>query len=238
MTTGRAIWRDQLTAGERAALGRGAGVIPEPRPDVLVVGGGIVGAATAVACYEAGLGSVLLIEAGQLGSGATGGAAGLLTPEIREWSDPGPFTDLARASLGHWKDLELSRPGGVGLMHLDWIGLVPDPESFALHQPPAVEWLMPERVRDFVPGLAAPMAGALIRHQARVNPLRALARLTAALPDVATGRPAARRPIRPGEGTSPGNAADLGAAARHGGARRHPVGGWAAAGWRHLRYGR
>jgi glycine oxidase len=196
MTTGRAIWRDQLTAGERAALGRGAGVIPEPRPDVLVVGGGIVGAATAVACYEAGLGSVLLIEAGQLGSGATGGAAGLLTPEIREWSDPGPFTDLARTSLGYWKDLELSRPGGVGLMHLDWIGLVPDPESFAPHQPPAIEWLMPERVRDFVPGLAAPMAGALIRHQARINPLRALARLTAALPDVATGVAAISATVR------------------------------------------
>src|SRR6266550_3448954 len=177
MVADTAIWRDQLTPRERAELGRGAGVIPLRRPDILVVGGGIAGVATAVACHEAGLGSVLLIEAGQLGSGATGGAAGLLTPEIREWSDPGPFTDLARASLEHWKDLELSRPGGVGL--------VPDPESFALHQPAAVEWLMPEQVRDFVPGLAAPMAGALIRHQARVNPLRALARLTAVLPDVA-----------------------------------------------------
>ncbi len=187
MTISRAIWREQLAAGERAALGRGAGIIPEPRPDVLVVGGGIVGAATAVACHEAGLGSVLLIESGQLGSGATGGAAGLLTPEIREWSDPGPFVDLARASLEYWKDLELTRPGGVGLIHLDWIGLVPDPENFAPHQPPAVEWLMPGQVHDVVPGLALPMAGAMIRHQARVNPLRAIARLTAALPDVSTG---------------------------------------------------
>ncbi len=207
MTTGRAIWRDQLGAAELAALGRGAGVIPRARPDVLVVGGGIVGAATAVACHEAGLGSVLLIEAGQRGSGATGGAGGLLTPEIREWSDPGPFTDLARASLGHWQDLELSRPGGVGLLHLDWIGLVPDRESFAPHQPAAIEWLMPDRVHELVPDLAAPMAAAMIRHQARVNPLRALARLTAPLPDLATGVAAISATVRGGRIVSVGTSA-------------------------------
>ena len=209
MTISSAIWRDQLAPGERAALGRGAGFIPDTRPDVLIVGGGIVGAATAMACRAAGLGSVLLIEAGQLGSGATGGAAGLLTPEIREWSDPGPFADLARASLEHWKDLELSHPGGVGLIHLDWIGLVPDPDSFAPHQPPVIEWLMPAQVRDRVPGLALPMAAALIRHQARVNPLRAITRLTAPLPDIATGVAALSVTIRGGRvvtlGTSAGD---------------------------------
>src|SRR5947209_8050393 len=77
MIEGIAVWRDELTPAERAQLGREPGVIPEPRPDVLVVGGGIVGVATAAACHEAGLGSVLVIEAGRLGSGATGGAAGL-----------------------------------------------------------------------------------------------------------------------------------------------------------------
>src|SRR5579864_9348081 len=102
MVTDTAIWRDLLTAAERAELGRGAGEITQPRPDVLVVGGGIVGVATAAACHQAGLGSVLLIEAGRLGSGATGGAAGLLTPEIHEWSDPEPFVELARTSLELW----------------------------------------------------------------------------------------------------------------------------------------
>src|SRR6266487_4539664 len=157
------IWRDRLTAEERAQLGRGPGVITEPRPDILVVGGGIAGVATAAACHDAGLGSVLLIEAGRLGSGATGGAAGLLTPEIHEWSDPEPFVELARTSLA------------------------PDPDGFAPHQRPAVEWLDHDRVAALVPGLARPMAGALIRRQARVNPLRSLARLAAVLPAVATG---------------------------------------------------
>jgi glycine oxidase len=187
MVTETAVWRDRLTTQERAQLGRGAGVIGQRRPDVLVVGGGIAGVATAAACHAAGLGSVLLIEAGRLGSGATGGAAGLLTPEIHEWSDPEPFVELARTSLELWGELERTWPGGVGLIELDWIGLAPDPDGFAPHQRPAVEWLDHDQVAELVPGLARPMAGALIRRQARVNPLRSLARLAAVLPEVATG---------------------------------------------------
>lgn len=187
MVAETAIWRDQLTREERAGLGRDAGVITQPRPDVLVVGGGIIGVATAAACHQAGLGSVLLIEAGRLGSGATGGAAGLLTPEIHEWSDPEPFVELARTSLELWASLEASWPGGVGLVELDWIGLAPDPDGFALHQRPEVEWLDADEVANLVPGLARPMAGALIRRQARVNPLRSLARLASVLPDITTG---------------------------------------------------
>jgi glycine oxidase len=207
MSVGRAFWLDQLTAAERAALGRGAGTIQQPRPDVLVVGGGIAGAATAVACHQAGLGSVQLIDSGRLGSGATGGAAGLLTPEIHEWSDPALFVDLARKSLDRWKQLEQVWPEGVGLVELDWIGLVPDPSDFAPHQLPAVEWLGPREVRRFVPGLALPMAGARIRGQARVNPLRAIVRLTAGLPDVGTGVAATSVEIRGDRVTSVGTSA-------------------------------
>jgi glycine oxidase len=194
-----AVWRDELTAAERAQLGRGPGDIRQPRPDVLVVGGGIVGVATAAACHEAGLGSVLVIEAGRLGSGATGGAAGLLTPEIHEWSDPEPFVQLARTSLQLWDELERGWPGGVGLIELDWIGLQPDPEGLALHQRPEVELLDPAQVASLVPGLARPMAGALIRRQARVNPLRSLARLAAVVPQIATGTAAMSVTVRGGQ---------------------------------------
>ena len=106
MTVDGAIWRDQLTAAERAELGRGHATIPDRRPDILVVGGGIMGVATAAACHEAGLGSVLLIETGRLGTGATGGASGLLIPEPHRWSDPEPLVDLERASLERWRELE------------------------------------------------------------------------------------------------------------------------------------
>jgi len=198
MVAETAVWRDRLTAQERAQLGRGPGVIEEQNPDVLVVGGGIAGVATAAACHAAGLGSVLLIEAGRLGSGATGGAAGLLTPEIHEWSDPEPFVELARTSLELWSELEQSWPDGVGLIELDWIGLAPDPDGFAPHQRPAVEWLDHDQVAELVPGLARPMAGALIRRQARVNPLRSLARLAAVLPAVATGTAATSVEVKSG----------------------------------------
>ncbi len=198
MVAETAVWRDRLNARDRAQLGRGAGVIEEQHPDVLVVGGGIAGVATAAACHAEGLGSVLLIEAGRLGSGATGGAAGLLTPEIHEWSDPEPFVELARTSLELWGELEQTWPDGVGLIELDWIGLAPDPDGFALHQRPEVEWLDHDQVAELVPGLARPMAGALIRRQARVNPLRSLARLAAVLPAVATGTAATSAEVKSG----------------------------------------
>jgi glycine oxidase len=195
MTVGTAIWGDQLTTQERAELGRGPGAIPDPRPDLLVVGGGILGVATAAACHEAGLGSVLLIEAGRLGAGATGGATGLLIPEPHQWSDPETFVDLERASLERWRYLEQTTPGGVGLIELDWIGLVPE-SGLAATQHPTVEWLTASEVASLVPGLAWHLAGALVRRQARVNPLRSLARLAAGLPAVATGVAATAVTIR------------------------------------------
>jgi glycine oxidase len=187
MTVTSAIWRDQLTAEQRAALGRDAGTITNLRPDILVIGGGILGVAIAAAVHDAGLGSVQLIEAGRLGAGATGGATGLLIPEPHQWSDPETFVDLERASLERWRYLNQVTPGGLGLIELDWIGLAPDAGGLAAHQPKTVEWLDAAKIATLVPGLAWHLGGALIRHQARVNPLRALVGLADDLPAVATG---------------------------------------------------
>jgi glycine oxidase len=187
MTVDGAVWRYQLTPTERAALGRDGGTVTEPRPDILVVGGGIMGVTIATACHEAALGSVLMIETGHLGAGATGGAGGLLIPEPHQWSDPEPLVDLEMASLERWREIDQKLPGGVGLIDIDWIGLMPHSDGFAAHQSPAIEWLSPGQVARLIPGLARPMDGALTRHQARVNPLRAVARLAARLPAVATG---------------------------------------------------
>jgi glycine/D-amino acid oxidase-like deaminating enzyme len=49
--------------------------------DVLVVGGGIAGVSTALHLAEAGA-DVLLVEAGELGSGATGQSGGLVAPDF------------------------------------------------------------------------------------------------------------------------------------------------------------
>ncbi|HUZ53671.1 MAG TPA: FAD-binding oxidoreductase [Streptosporangiaceae bacterium] len=196
MTVTGAIWREQLTSEQRAALGRDAGTIANPRPDVLVVGGGILGVAITAAVHDAGLGSVQLIEAGRLGAGATGGATGLLIPEPHQWSDPETFVDLERASLQRWRYLDQVTPGGLGLVELDWIGLAPDAGGLAAHQPANVEWLDASKVAALVPGLAWHLGGALIRHQARVNPLRALVGLADGLPSVGTGVAATAVTIR------------------------------------------
>jgi glycine oxidase len=187
VASGRTIWSDLLADEERSALAVGSGSTPERRPDVLVVGGGIVGVATALACHMAGLGRVSLIEASALGSGATAGAAGLLVPEAHQGSDPKAFVELGRASLGLWRELEGSIPGGVGFQDMDWIGLAPLPKGFLAGPSPAVEWLSIEDIAGLVPGLTRETSGALIRHQGRVNPLRAVTRMAAQLARVTTG---------------------------------------------------
>ncbi len=59
------------------------------RVEVAVVGGGLTGCATALACASAGL-SVVLLEADRIGHGRTGAGTGLILPE------PGPaFRELA-----------------------------------------------------------------------------------------------------------------------------------------------
>jgi glycine oxidase len=198
MTVTGAIWREQLTGEQRAMLGRDPGVVAQTRPDVLVIGGGMLGVATAAAIADAGLGSVQLIEAGRLGAGATGGATGLLIPEPHQWSDPETFVDLERASLERWRYLDQVTPGGLGLVELDWIGLAPDPGGLAAHQPPNVEWLDAAKIAALVPGLAWHLGGALIRHQARVNPLRAIVGLSEGLASVGTGVAATAVTVRGG----------------------------------------
>jgi glycine oxidase len=65
-------------------------------PDVLIVGGGVVGCA--LARELAGRGRrVTLLERGQPGEEASAAAAGLLTPQS-DCRTPGPFLDLALAS--------------------------------------------------------------------------------------------------------------------------------------------
>lgn len=199
MINGRTIWIDQLSDAELGALDPGVPAVLESRPDVLVVGGGIVGVATATACSEAGLGSVLLIEACRLGAGATGGAAGLLIPEAHQGSDPASLVELGRSGLARWQGLEMTWPGGVGLVELDWVGLAPHPDGFDADPSPAVEWLDADEVAELVPGLGSPTSGALIRRQGRLNPVRALARLAARLPHVATGVTATAVAVRGGQ---------------------------------------
>src|SRR5438128_9465185 len=64
--------------------------------DVIVIGGGIIG--LSIARELAGRKSVLLLDRGATGQGASRAAAGMLTP-LSEADDQGPFFQLSRASL-------------------------------------------------------------------------------------------------------------------------------------------
>jgi len=156
----------------------------------------MLGVATAAACHAAGLGRVLLIEAGRLASGASGGAAGLLIPEAHQGNDPQPLTDLARISLDRWRQLDAAAP--LGLRDHDWLALAPHPDPFLADPSPAVQWLDTTEVERLIPGLTPPTTGALIPHQARVNPVRALLGLAARVPQIATGCPATAVTIKHG----------------------------------------
>ncbi|MBS0260640.1 MAG: FAD-binding oxidoreductase [Planctomycetes bacterium] len=108
------LWLSTLSAGDRQELT----TLPQaellPTPDVLVVGAGIVGLATAYYLAEQGA-KVQVIEAESIAAGASGTNAGGVWP-----NDQGPahgpgFQDLAFMSRDLWGRLSL-RPG----FELDW----------------------------------------------------------------------------------------------------------------------
>ena len=168
------VWGDLLDPKDAAHLDPGLPEQLERHPDVLVVGGGMIGVAIAERCERAGLGEVVLLEATTLGAGATGGAAGLLIPDAHQGSEPDWFVDLARESLALWRDLQQRHD--VGLVELDWISLEPQPPD--LDPPPSSEALTASEVAAIAPGLNPPSAGLRLPNQGRVNPLLALARMS------------------------------------------------------------
>jgi len=72
-------------------------------PDILVIGGGLIGLATAWRAAQRGAG-VRVLEAGKLGSGASHVAAGMLAPTTEaEVGEAGRrLLELSLASLERW----------------------------------------------------------------------------------------------------------------------------------------
>jgi glycine/D-amino acid oxidase-like deaminating enzyme len=157
------------------------------RPDVLVVGGGVVGLCTAVFCRRAAIGSPLLVEGERLAAFASGGAGGVLAPELHQPGDPPGLVALGRASLALYRRLDQEWDGDLGLWPTDCLRLLPDGPLAGLRPWPGVELLDADRVGELIPELAPPRAGLLAHDQARVHPLRLAAALARRAGDVATG---------------------------------------------------
>jgi glycine/D-amino acid oxidase-like deaminating enzyme len=83
-------WIHQFPATRRPDYPRFRG---ELTADVVIMGGGLTGCATAQACAAAGM-KVLLLERDRIGHGSTGRGAGLLLP------DPGPSFRAVSAAIG------------------------------------------------------------------------------------------------------------------------------------------
>jgi glycine oxidase len=71
-----------------------------PTPDVLVLGGGVVGLSIALACRDAGR-TVTVLERPHPGMAASPAAAGMLSP-LAEASEDGPFLDAGLDSLARY----------------------------------------------------------------------------------------------------------------------------------------
>jgi glycine/D-amino acid oxidase-like deaminating enzyme len=180
------LWASTVDPDDLAALAPGVPADLDRHPEVLVVGGGVIGLATAVYCRRAGTGRVLVIEAARLAAAASGGAGGALIPELHQLSDPPAFMALARASLALYRQLDQDWDRALGLQ---WTpGLLLLPEGPPAGGPwPEVELLDSDQVAELVPELVPMPAGLLAHDQARVHPLRLAAALARRAGAVATG---------------------------------------------------
>jgi glycine oxidase len=91
------------------------------KPDVLIIGGGVIGCALAWELARAGL-KVTVVERGMCGGGASSAAAGILAPDFGSAPD-GPLADLGHHSVTLYDDWIASLEAEVGyrragLLHL------------------------------------------------------------------------------------------------------------------------
>ena len=169
--SGTPVWDAIASADDLAALAPGVPDDLDRSPDVLVVGGGVIGLATAAMCVRAGLGSVVVLEREpRLASAASGRAAGGLAPDVH--MDEGEaYQRLARRSLELHRELDAQ--WGYGLRLRDEIVCLRDADG--------------EDACGFVPQLAQGWTGIHIPTQANVDTLRLAAALACHAGQTATG---------------------------------------------------
>ena len=160
-------------------------------PDVAIVGGGVIGCATAWYLARGGA-RVELFESGPLGGEATAASAGILAP-LAESIAPGPFVELAVAGLRAFEEDILTlqeesgldpeyRAGGVLRLAVNEADarVLREAASWQANAQLDLRWLDPRQVASLEPGLAACAGGLLSPREGHVNPPRLTAALAAA----------------------------------------------------------
>ena len=152
--------------------------------DVAVVGGGVIGCSVAYHAARGGA-NVALFEAAEVGSGASGAAAGMLNAQSED-HDPGPLLDLLLLGRERHRELagELYEDTGLDPEYI-WSGTlrVARDEAFAeklsakhnLQKDAGlpVRWLDAAEARELEPGLSPDTLAALyLPEDGQVNPPR------------------------------------------------------------------
>jgi glycine oxidase len=145
------------------------------RFDAIVVGGGIIGLASAWRAHERGL-RVCVLERAEAGSGASRVAAGVLAPDPET---PG-FTALARASAALWPAFA-AELGDVGYTCCGSLVLAFDREELE------EGWLDGDTCRALEPGISPACVGGLVLDEdAQVDPRRVVEALRGRAGEVRT----------------------------------------------------
>jgi glycine oxidase len=180
------VWDGRLTADERAALRPGGPEGVGRRPDVLVVGGGAIGLAVAVACLRAGLGSVVVLEReSRLAAAASGANAGAIAPDMHLLTDSAEFVAFGRASRELYREWDAEWGGALGLRPTRWLNIFPPGAAPEVSRQPGIaavgaglpgefQVLDARAVRELEPDVRVPDGGSatLVDGQLGVNPQR------------------------------------------------------------------
>ncbi|HEY7417666.1 MAG TPA: FAD-dependent oxidoreductase [Ktedonobacteraceae bacterium] len=140
--------------------------------DTVIIGGGVIGCAIAYYLSRQGR-TVEVIERGEIGSQASGAAAGLLAP-LGPLSGPGPFADLLLAGFALWPSTaaELQEASGLhlGYEQTGALRIVRNPKRiphlkkrFANWQSLGLQmhWLDGDEARQIEPGLTPEVSAAI-----------------------------------------------------------------------------
>jgi glycine/D-amino acid oxidase-like deaminating enzyme len=180
MLTNQPIWLANLTADERRALRPG---VPDPlpaRPDVLVVGGGVVGLAVAHFLALRRSGSILVVEADALASGASGANAGGIFPGQQGAHLPPAFRELGLASRGlyaemsgqDWADFDWRQTGSLALPSERFTEPLGDYAAAEKARGRRVEYVSGPALRELEPALAPELdEGIYYPEDGRLNPV-------------------------------------------------------------------
>ncbi|MFK4068322.1 NAD(P)/FAD-dependent oxidoreductase [Streptomyces sp. NPDC029674] len=162
---------------------------PSGRPDLIIVGAGVVGAACAYYATRSGL-DVTVIDRGPVAGGTTGAGEGNLLVSDKE---PGPELELALLSAQLWRELAAELPARIeyetkgGLVVASTEPGLAALRDFAATQTRAgvtATEVPADRLTDFEPHLAPGLAGGFHYPQdAQVQPALATAHLLRAAAD-------------------------------------------------------